>query len=115
MSPEEYAPLFKVWRERELTVRVAYSYFAQKRGKELEEFKELTQLLPMGFGDGMLKFNGIGERVTFGMYNNDNPSAAEKEEFYQAAKWAAEQRMTLTQHWQGGATVSHLLDVLERV
>jgi hypothetical protein len=115
MSPAEYAPLFRVWRDKALSVRVTYSYFSQKRGKELEEFKELTQLLPMGFGDDMLKFNGIGERVTFGMYNNDKPTEADKEQFYQAAKWAAERGMTLTQHWHNDASVGHLLDMLERV
>jgi len=115
MSPAEYAPLFRVWRDKALSVRVTYSYFSQKRGKELEEFKELTQLLPMGYGDDMLKFNGIGERVTFGMYNNDKPTDADKEQFYQAAKWAAERGMTLTQHWHHDASVGHLLDVFERV
>jgi predicted amidohydrolase YtcJ len=115
MSPSEYQPLFQVWREGGLTLRVAYSYFSQKRGKELEEFKELTQLLPMGMGDGWLKFNGIGERVTFGMYNNDNPGAEEKEQYYQAAKWAAEQGLTLTQHWNNDASIHHLLEVFERV
>ena len=115
MSPEQYAPLFQVWRDKQLTLRVAYSYFSQKRGKELEEMKELTQLLPMGFGDAMLKFNGIGERVTIGMYNNDKPTDAEKEQFYQAARWAAQQGMTLTQHWHNDASIHHLLDVFERV
>ena len=115
MSPDAYAPLFQVWRNRQLSLRVVYSYFSQKRGKELEEFKELTQLLPMGYGDDMLRFNGIGERVTFGMYNNDKPSDADKEQFYLAAKWAAERGMTLTQHWHNDASVGHLLDVFERV
>jgi hypothetical protein len=54
MSPNEYQPLLQVWREKQLTLRVAFSYFSQKAGKELEEFKELTQLLPMGFGDATL-------------------------------------------------------------
>jgi predicted amidohydrolase YtcJ len=115
MTPAEYAPLFKVWREHHLTLRVNFSYFSQKRGKELEEFKELTQLLPMGLGDDLLKFNGIGERVTFGMYNNDSPSDADKEQFYVAAKWAAENGLTLTQHWHSDVSVGHLLDVFERV
>ena len=115
MSPDEYAPLLQVWRERSLTVRMVYSYFSQKRGRELEEFKELIQLLPMGFGDDMLKFNGIGERVTFGMYNNDKPTDVDKEQFYQAARWAAERGMTLTQHWHGDASAHHLLEVFERV
>ena len=115
MSPAEYAPLFRVWREKNLTLRVNYSYFSQKRGKELDEFKELTQLLPMGFGDDMLRFNGIGERVTFGMYDNDQPTEVDKEAFYQAAKWAAGRGMTLTQHWHSDASIGHLLDVFERV
>jgi predicted amidohydrolase YtcJ len=115
MTPAEYAPLFRVWRDKALTVRVNYSYFSQKRGAELDEFKELTQLLPMGLGDDMLKFNGIGERVTFGMYNNDKPTDADKEQFYQAARWAADNGLTLTQHWLNDASVSNLLDVFERV
>lgn len=40
----------------------------------------------MGLGDDMLRFNGIGERVTFGMYNNDKPTETEKVAYYQAAK-----------------------------
>jgi len=76
MSPEAYQALFKVWRDGQLTMRVSYSLFSQKAGKELEEFRELAQMTPMGFGDQLLRFNGIGERVTFGMYNNDAPSAA---------------------------------------
>ena len=115
MSPQQYAPLFQVWRNGELTIRVNYSYFSQKKDKEFEEFKELTQLLPMGFGDSMLRFNGIGERITFGMYNNDNPTDKDKEEFFKIAKWAAENGMTLTQHWQPNFSIHHLLDVLERV
>ena len=115
MSPESYRPLFKVWRDGQLTMRVTYSWFSQKRAKELEEFKELTQLMPMGFGDGMLRFNGIGERVTWGMYNNDTPTDEEKNQLYVAAKWAAERGLTLTHHWNNDRSVQHLLDVFERV
>ncbi len=75
----------------------------------------LTQLLPMGFGDDMLRFNGLGENVTWGMYNNDNPTDAQKEQYYQVASWAAKRGMTLTQHWNNAKSVNHLLDVLERV
>ena len=115
MSPEAYQALFRVWRDGQLSVRVAYSWFSQKRGKELEEFKELTQLVPMGFGDAMLKFNGIGERVTWGMYNNDAPTDEEKNQLYEAGKWAAERGLTLTQHWNNDRSVHHLLEVFERV
>jgi predicted amidohydrolase YtcJ len=115
ITPADYLPLFKVWQDRELTVRVVYSMFAQRAGKELEDFQNLTQLVPMGFGDDMLRFNGIGESVTWGMYNNDNPSEAQKAEFQQVAQWAAGRGMTLTIHWSNDKSVGQLLDVFERV
>ena len=115
MSPSEYAPLFNVWRHQNLTVRVNYSYFAQKPNKEFEEFKELTQLLPMKFGDDMLRFNGIGERVTFSMYNNDKATPEDQDKFYQVARWAAQNGYTLTQHWQENASAASLLEVFEKV
>ena len=55
-----------------LTVRVAYSLFAPAPRQRARGLPELTQMLPMGFGDDWLRFNGIGENVTWGMYNNDN-------------------------------------------
>ncbi len=115
LTAASYLPLFRVWQDRALTVRVVFSLFAQRPGKELEDYQNLTQMLPMGFGDGMLRFNGIGENVTWGMYNNDSPTEAQKQQYYEVAKWAASRGMTLTQHWSSNASVHHLLDVLERV
>jgi predicted amidohydrolase YtcJ len=115
LTAASYQPLFKLWQDRALTVRVIYSLFAQRRGKELEDYQAVTQMLPMGFGDDWLRFNGIGENVAWGMYNNDNPTDAQKEQLYQVYKWAASQRMTVTQHWNPNRSVPHLLDVLERV
>ena len=115
LTAESYRPLFRVWRERELTVRVVYSLFAQRRGKELEDIQAMTQMLPMGFGDDWLRFNGIGENITWGLYNNDTPTEAQKQQYYELAKWAASRGMTLTQHWNNNKSVHHLLDVIERV
>ena len=39
MPIEEYRPLFQVWRDRALTVRVAYSLCAPRRGHELEDLR----------------------------------------------------------------------------
>jgi len=115
LAPEDYAALFHLWRAHELPLRVVYSIFAPRRGKELEDFQAATQFLPMGFGDDWLRFNGIGECVTWGMYNNDAPSEADKEAFYRVARWAAGQGLTLTVHWNNDRSVHHLLDVFERV
>ena len=115
MTGDSYQALFTVWREKALTVRVAYSLGTQGAGKEFDEIKATTALLPMGLGDDMLRFNGIGERITAGMYNNDTPSAADIDEYYRIALWAAERGITLTQHWNRDASVNALLGVFERV
>jgi predicted amidohydrolase YtcJ len=115
LTAASYLPLFRVWQDHALTVRVVFSLFAQRPGKELEDYQSLTQMLPMGFGDDMLRFNGIGENVTWGMYNNDSPTDAQKQQYYEIAKWAAARGMTLTQHWSNNVSVHHLLDVFERV
>lgn len=115
LTAASYLPLFRVWQDHALTVRVVFSLFSQRPGKELEDYQNLTQLLPMGFGNDMLRFNGIGENVTWGMYNNDSPTEAQKQQYYGVAKWAASRGMTLTQHWSNDVSVRHLLDVFERV
>ena len=115
ISASQYAALFQLWRERALTLRVAYSLFAQNIGAEFAEFRNLTQLLPMGYGDDMLRFNGIGERITGAMYNNNQPDAAAKEKFLEIARWAARQKLALTIHWQENASVHHLLELFEQI
>jgi predicted amidohydrolase YtcJ len=115
MAPPDYQALFQVWREGALSLRVAYTIFAQGRGRELEDYKALTQLLPMGFGDSMLRFNGIGENVAWGVYNNDNPPEAAREQFFEICRWAAGRKMSLNIHWHNDKSVGLVLDIFERV
>ena len=115
LYPPQYRALQQLWRERALTVRVAFSLFAQNADSELADFQNLTQLLPMGFGDDMLKFNGIGERVTLAMYNNYAPDATTQEKFYEVLHWAAKAGMAVTIHWIDGKSLPVLLDIYERL
>jgi predicted amidohydrolase YtcJ len=115
LFPGDYDALFKVWREGQMTVRVAFNLNGQTPGHEFEEYQNLTRMLPMGFGDNWLKFNGIGERITWAMNNNDNPGAADKAKYYEIAKWAAERGMALTMHWSRDASVDHLLSLFENL
>jgi predicted amidohydrolase YtcJ len=115
VTPETYQALLKVWRDHELTIRVAYTLCGFTAGSEFEEYKNITQVLPMGFGDEMLRFNGIGERITWAMNNNEKPTDAEKQKYYEIVKWAAEQRMSLTMHWTNDRSVDQLLTIFERV
>jgi predicted amidohydrolase YtcJ len=113
-SPQ-YEPLFELWRSKQLTVRVAYSLFAQRPGTEFADYQAQTAMMPMGFGDDMLRFNGIGERITVAMYNNNNPDAAVREKFLEILRWAAKKRMTVTNHWGEGSSAHLLLDMYEQV
>jgi len=115
VEPGDYQAIFKVWRDGQLTVRVAYSLCGPTPGKEFEELQSLTQLLPMGFGDDMLRFNGIGERITWAMNNNEKPTEADKEKYYQIVRWSAERGMSLTMHWTNDGSVDQLLSIFERV
>ncbi len=112
---EDYQPVMQLWREQGLTLRVRYSLSAPQRDHELEDFKLLTQALPMGSGDDWLRFNGIGENVTWGFYNNENPSEAHKAQLADVLRWAVSRGMTATFHWHNDRFVHHLLEVLERV
>jgi predicted amidohydrolase YtcJ len=114
-SAADYQAVFDVWRQKEMTVRVTYSLNGQTSGSEIEELQGLARMLPMGFGDEMLRFGGFGERVTIAMYNNDNPSEADKASFYQIAKWAAERGLAMAMHWNNDASIDHLLTLYERL
>jgi len=115
ISAPQYAALFQVWREQAMTVRVNYHLFAQRAGAELDEFKGPTAMMPMGFGDDYLRFNGIGERITLAVYNNNFPTDEQKAKFVDVLRWAAQQRMALTVHWSEDRSVGHLLEMFERV
>lgn len=115
LAPDEYEALMRLAQAGALTARVAYSISAPRPGHELADFQTLTRFLTMRAGDAMLRFNGIGERVTWGLFNNDSPSEAQKDAFFQVATWAAQRGVTLTAHWNNDRSVHHLLDILERV
>jgi predicted amidohydrolase YtcJ len=115
LLPEDYQAVFKVWRQGEMTVRVAYTLCGNVAGGEFDEIKNLVALLPQGFGDDMLHFGGLGERITAAMNNNNRPSEAEKAKYYEIVKWAADRGLSLTMHWNNDASVGQLLDIFERV
>ena len=115
LAPDDYQALFQVWRQRQMTVRVAYTLCGLTPGAELDDYKSWTRLLPMGFGDDWLRFNGVGERITAAMNNNDRPTETDREKYYQIAQWAADRGLSLTMHWPRDASVGQLLDIFERV
>ena len=116
VTPGDYQALFKVWRDKQLTMRVAYSLCGMTAGSEFEEYKNYLAVMPMGFGDEMLHFNGIGERITWAMNGiSGQASQADLDKYYEIVRWAALRGMTLTMHWGSDKNVDQLLKIFERV
>ena len=115
LTPADYAAVQEVWRRGEMTVRIAYSLNGQTSGEEFDDYKSLLALVPMRSGDGMLRFVGLGERLTDAMNNNPRPTDTDKEKYFEIARWAAQRGYGLTMHWGPDATVDQLLTLFERV
>ena len=115
VRPETYDAINKVWHDRQLTVRVAYSICGFNPPHEVEEYQKYLGLMPMGFGDDMMHFNGIGEQIVWAINNVEKPNPADLERFYQIAKWAAGRGYGLTFHCGTDAAVDPILTVFERV
>jgi predicted amidohydrolase YtcJ len=121
MFPVHYRPVETVWRDRQLTLRVAFHFQSQHRGKEFEDYQQYTTFLPQGFGDDLLRFEGLGEGLTWAMYDGStigtpfNPSEEAREAYYKIALWAAQQGLTVHQHATSDRAASLILDAFERV
>jgi predicted amidohydrolase YtcJ len=115
VTPSTYDAINKIWRERQLTVRVAYTICGFNPPHEVDEYQKYLGLMPMGFGDDMMHFNGIGEQIVWAINNVVKPNSADLERFYQIAKWAAGRGYGLTFHCGTDAAADAVLGVFERV
>jgi predicted amidohydrolase YtcJ len=115
VTPETYDAINRVWRDRQLTVRVTYTICGFNPPHEVEEYQKYLGLMPMGFGDDMMRFNGIGEQIVWAINNVQKPNPADLERLYQIAKWAAGRGYGLTFHCGTDAAVDAILRVFERV
>ncbi len=98
MYPASYQALFRLWHDRELTVRVAYHLCAPKPGSELVDLQNLTQLLPQGFGDDMLHFNGPGEILIWADWTDGDIAPDGKARLAELLRWAASKGYTIQLH-----------------
>src|SRR5882672_177318 len=115
MYPASYQAVFKLWHDKQLTLRVAYHLCAPKPGSELSDLQNLTQLLPLGFGDTMLHFNGPGEILIWADWTDGDITPDGKAGLAELLRWAASKRYTIQLHWNPDRTVHDLLDVVEDI
>jgi predicted amidohydrolase YtcJ len=120
MFPEDFRAVQTLWSKGEMTLRVAF-HVSSNSQHTLDDFKALTVFTPMNFGDDMLRYRGIGESLTQGIYDGStvglpyNPSPKDWEEFCAVAKWAAERGIHVHQHAASDRAAAGVLDCFEAV
>jgi predicted amidohydrolase YtcJ len=120
--PDDYAVVKKLDDEGHLTVRVAYSLFAQKPGEELNDYTRWLGMTKPGDGNNLLRVNGAGENLVW--------SAADFENFLQprpdlrpimeheleaVVSKLAEARWPWRIHATYDESIGRFLDIFERV
>jgi predicted amidohydrolase YtcJ len=115
MYPANYQAVFKLWHDKQLTVRVAYHLCAPKPGSELTDLETLTALLPQNFGDDMLHFNGPGEILIWADWTDGDITSDGKEKLSEMLRWAASKGYSIQIHWNPDRTVHELLDAVANV
>src|ERR1700722_15741905 len=115
MYPSSYQAVFKLWHDKALTLRVAYHLCAPKPGSELFDLQNLTQLLPQGFGDEMLHFNGPGDILIWADWTVGDITPDGKAKLAELLRWAASKGYTIQLHWNPDRTVHDLFDIVEDI
>ena len=122
MPPANYYPLFQVWQQGNLSVRVAFYVNGQTPGQEVKDVKEYFQLIPSNFGDDKLKILGLGEIVIWGMHDGPagkNKTFKPKPEalagLKELAAWAAERRLRIQIHSSTNSNAVQILDIFEEI
>ncbi len=73
--PDDYGVVNHLAEQNQLTLRIAYSLFAQNPGEEVTDYAKWLIMTHPGDGDAMLRVNGAGENLVW--------SAADFENFLQ--------------------------------
>jgi predicted amidohydrolase YtcJ len=120
MLPEHFRAMQTLWSKGEMALRVTF-HMQSNNQHTLDDYKAMTAFTPMNFGDDMLRFRGIGESLTQGIYDGStvglpyNPSAKDWDEFCTVVKWAAEQGLNVHQHAASDRAAAKILDCFEAV
>ncbi|AEI83059.1 metallo-dependent Hydrolase (plasmid) [Cupriavidus necator N-1] len=116
-----YDPLFALWREQRLPLRVSYRVSAMAAGNESDWLQNTLAYLPPRLGDGKLRFLGPGEMLVFGMDDGVTmgpgfrPVAKDRAELLKVASFAASRGYPVEIHAYTDDAASAILDVFEEV
>ncbi|WP_141331832.1 amidohydrolase [Myxococcus sp. AB025B] len=120
--PEDYDIIQKLHADGELTVRIAYNLFTQKKGSEQADFERWTRMLSPRQGDDMMRHNGAGEMLVFSAADFEDfrvprpelPAGMEGE-LESVVHLLASKRWPFRIHATYDESISRVLDVYEKV
>jgi len=120
--PDDYAVIESLRASREMTVRISYSLFAQRRGEELHDYQRWTSGAGASQGDAYLRRFGAGENIVWSGADFENflrprdelPLIMESE-LEAIIRLLAAKQWPFRIHGTYDETISRFLDVFERV
>lgn len=120
--PDDYAPIMALAERGEMTVRIAYSLFAQHPGREADDYARWMMLAKPGDGDAFLRMTGAGELLVYAAADFGNfleprpelPDALEAE-LTAVVRLLVGQRWPFRLHATYDESIGRFLNVLEAV
>lgn len=120
--PEDYAVVKKLDDDGQLTVRIAYSLFAQKPGNEGTDFSRWLGMTKPGEGSDLLRVNGAGENLVWSAADFENFLQPRPElrpvmeqELESVVRKLAEARWPWRIHATYDESIGRFLNIFERV
>jgi predicted amidohydrolase YtcJ len=120
--PDDYSVVKKLADDGLLTLRVAYSLFAQKPGEELADYTRWLGMTSPGDGNDYLRVNGAGENLVWSAADFENflqprPDLRPvmEQELEAVTRKLAEAKWPWRIHSTYDESISRFLDIFERV
>ena len=119
--PENYGAIAKLAADRQMTLRISYSLFAQHPGHEIDDYQSWVKMVKAGEGDAFFRMLGGGEYMIWGAADQANfakeilpvPANA-TDQLAQAVKLVVENGWPFRLHANYDQTVKLILDGLEK-
>lgn len=120
--PDDYTVIRRLRDDGHLTLRIAYSLFAQGPGTELNDYTRWTDLTYSGDGDDLLRVNGAGENLVWSAADFENFLQPRPElrpfmesELEAVIRHLAEKRWPWRIHATYEESIERFLNIFERV
>lgn len=120
--PDDYAVVRHLADNDQLSLRIAYSLFAQTPGEELRDYERWLEMTRPGKGDAMLRVNGAGENLVWSAADFENFLQPRPElkpimerELETIVRMLAKANWPWRIHATYNETISRFLDIFERV